>query len=264
MGQSDSLRHRRFAAALLVMISAAALAGCEQKSAGLDGADPLNTASTSPVSLKDTAKAGEAYQADPKNPAKAVAYANALGGIGQTDKQMQILKQLYLSNPDDPKVGAIYGKKLIGIGQGNAAIPVLEGVVQNPSADWRVHSALGSAYDQDGQFEAARSQYEKALAKKPDEMSILNNMGMSHILQGDPKNAETILRKASQSPKARGEPRIRQNLALAVGLQGRFDEARRIASEDLPADQVEANIEYLETMLSKSNTWKQLSEEAPG
>jgi Flp pilus assembly protein TadD len=264
MGQSGFSRQRRFAATLLVMISAAALAGCEQKSAGLEDSDPMSTASTGSMSLKDAAKAGEAYKGDPSNPAKAIAYANALGSIGQTEKQMQVLKQLYLSNPDEPKIGAIYGKRLIGIGQGNAAIPVLEGVAQNPAADWRVNSALGSAYDQDGQFEAASGQYEKALAKKPGELSILNNMGMSHILRGDPKTAEEIFRKASKLPKARTEPRIRQNLALAVGLQGRFDEARRIASEDLPADQVEANIAYLETMLSKSNTWKQLSEDTPG
>ena len=55
-------------------------------------------------------------------------------------------------------------------------------------------------------------------------------------------------------------PRVRQNLALVVGLQGRFDEARKIASEDLPPNEVEANLAYLQQMLSQPNTWKQLQE----
>lgn len=262
MWHRASLRQRRFAGALLLMVSASALAACEQKSASLDDADPMSTASTGPGSINNAAKLGAAYQADPQNPGKAVAYANALGSIGQVEKQLQILKSTYLANPTDPRIAAIYGKKLVGAGQGNAAIPVLSPITASGSADWRVNSALGTAFDQAGQFDEARAQYDKALAKKPGETSVLNNMGMSYILQGDPKNAEAVLRKAQASPKAKSEPRIRQNLALAVGLQGRFDEARQIASEDLPPDQVEANMEYLRKMMSKSNTWQQLSEES--
>ena len=78
------------------------------------------------------------------------------------------------------------------------------------------------------------------------------------------KQAESTLRQVSMLPKAASEPRIRQNLALVVGLQGRFDEARKIASEDLPPDQVEANMVYLQKMLSQPNTWQQLSGETQG
>jgi Flp pilus assembly protein TadD len=61
-------------------------------------------------------------------------------------------------------------------------------------------------------------------------------------------------------PAAASNPRIRQNLALVVGLQGRFDEAKKIASEDLPPDQVEANMAYLQQMLASQNTWAKLKE----
>jgi Flp pilus assembly protein TadD len=46
---------------------------------------------------------------------------------------------------------------------------------------------------------------------------------------------------------------VRQNLALVVGLQGRFDEAEGIARADLPPDQATANVAYLRQMLSQSN-----------
>jgi Flp pilus assembly protein TadD len=83
---------------------------------------------------------------------------------------------------------------------------------------------------------------------------------MSYALQGDLKEAEKTLRMADALPKAASEPRIRQNLALVVGLQGRFEEASAIASKDLPPQQVEANMAYLKTMLSQPNTWQQLQE----
>ena len=47
---------------------------------------------------------------------------------------------------------------------------------------------------------------------------------------------------------------------LFRSLQGRFDEAKKIASEDLPPDQVEANMAYLQQMLASSNTWAKLKE----
>jgi Flp pilus assembly protein TadD len=49
-----------------------------------------------------------------------------------------------------------------------------------------------------------------------------------------------------------------------VGLQGRFEESRKIASEDLPPDEVEANMAYLQKMLSQPNIWQQLSGDTQG
>ena len=53
---------------------------------------------------------------------------------------------------------------------------------------------------------------------------------------------------------------VRQNLALAIGLQGRFDEAQQIARQELSAEQAEANVAYLRGMLSQQNAWKQLAQ----
>ena len=54
---------------------------------------------------------------------------------------------------------------------------------------------------------------------------------------------------------------MRQNLALVVGLQGRFDEAEKIAGSELSPDQAQANITYLRSMLSQQNAWNQLKDE---
>jgi Flp pilus assembly protein TadD len=57
------------------------------------------------------------------------------------------------------------------------------------------------------------------------------------------------LRRATAQPG--GGPKARQNLALVVGLQGRFAEAESIARADLPPDEAAANVVYLKQMLSQ-------------
>jgi Flp pilus assembly protein TadD len=51
---------------------------------------------------------------------------------------------------------------------------------------------------------------------------------------------------------------VRQNLALVVGLEGRFKEAEQIARADLPPDEAAANVAYLRAMLAQPNNWKKL------
>lgn len=257
-------RPRRNLASALVLAAAFATAACQSKTASLDSLDSMSTASTAKASFSATAALGKKWEADPSNIATGIAYANGLEALGQTDRQMGVLKTLAGRHPEDPKLQSLYAKKLIAAGRAGESIAVFESAVASGNADWRLLSALGSAYDQQGRYAEARTQYGKALQLQPEEISVLNNMGMSYALEGDLKQAEIRLRQAAMLPKAATEPRIRQNLALVVGLQGRFDEARKIASEDLPADQVEANMAYLQRMLSQPNTWQQLSGETQG
>ncbi len=254
----------RYLSLVLAITAAAALGGCQQTKAGLDGSAALTTSSAAPVSFGATAELGKKWQADPSNVNTGLAYANALESTGQTDKQLAVYASLHEANPANGKLAAIYGKKLVSNGRSNAAIPVLETAANAPDADWRVHSALGSAYDQQGLYDKARRNYQLALAADKDNLTVLNNMGMSFALEGNLKQAEATFRQADGLPRARAEPRIRQNLALVVGLQGRFDEASQLAREDLPPDQVEANMAYLRKMLAQPNTWQQLSGGADG
>ena len=63
--------------------------------------------------------------------------------------------------------------------------------------------------------------------------------------------AESELRIAVKMRGANSQ--IRQNLALVVGLQGRFDESRALFAAELPADQVEANMSYIRALLTQQN-----------
>jgi tetratricopeptide (TPR) repeat protein len=77
----------------------------------------------------------------------------------------------------------------------------------------------------------------------PDHPSVLNNLALAYIADGRPSVAEPLLRTAVASKGAR--PKIRQNLVLALGLQGKYDEAKRIAATDLSQDKAKASVAYL-------------------
>lgn len=251
-------------AATLLLSGSLLLMGCQNKSANLETTDPLTTASSSEPSFKRTMELGDQWRANPQDTRLGIAYADSLGQLGQTQQQSEVYQRLAALNPQDPTIMSIYGKKLIETGRSSEAIGVLEPLANSGKADWKLLSALGSAYDQDGQHSMAREQYKKALAQKPDDVSVMNNMGMSYALEGNLPAAEKTLKAAVAQPTAPKFPKVRQNLALVVGLQGRFDESREIASKDLPPDEVEANLAYLQKMLSQPNTWQQLSNGSSG
>ena len=258
-------RRGRYIAMVLALSSATMLAGCTKQATRMDPSGNISTASTAPVSFEAVAELGKKWEANTADVNKGLAYANALESIGQSDKQLQVYEQLVQKNPGNAKLAGLYGRRLVAAGRSAEAIPVLERAASGGgSSDWRVLSALGSAYDQEGLYQKARPQYEKALAADPQNLSVMNNMGMSYALEGNLKQAEATLRKADSLPRSKSEPRIRQNLALVVGLQGRFEEASSLAREGLPPEQVEANMAYLQKMLSQPNTWQQISDGSKG
>ena len=114
--------------------------------------------------------------------------------------------------------------------------------------DWHILSAQGAVLDQMGRHADAQRYYVTALKIVPDEPSVLSNLGLSYALSKDLPNAEATLRRAAAHRPV--DPRVRQNLALVVGLQGRFAEAETIARADLPPDEAAANVAYLRQMLA--------------
>ena len=70
---------------------------------------------------------------------------------------------------------------------------------------------------------------------------------MSYVLSKDLPKAEEALRQAYGH--ASGDPRVRANLALVVGLRGNMAEAEKIAKADLPPEEAAANVTQLKMLL---------------
>ena len=153
-----------------------------------------------------------------------------------------------MQNPNDKVVLGEYGRALADIGQYEQALTVFDRAHTPEQPDWQILSAQGAVLDQLGRHQEAQRHYLTALKIVPNEPSVLSNLGLSYALSKDLKDAEATLRLAVAQHST--DPRVRQNLALVVGLEGRFDEAEQIARADLPPDQAAANVAYLRQMLA--------------
>jgi Flp pilus assembly protein TadD len=190
-----------------------------------------------------------AYKAKPDDVATAMPYAQGLRATGQRAQAVAVLEQASIKHPHDKTLLGAYGRALAEIGNYNQALEVFSRAHSPDMPDWHILSAQGAVLDQLGRYEEARRYYASALKIVPDEPSVLSNLGLSYALSKDLKKAETTLRRATGQPGV--GPRARQNLALVVGLQGRFTEAETIARADLPPEEAAANVEYLRQMLAQ-------------
>jgi Flp pilus assembly protein TadD len=250
MRQQSSLA-RFLASAAVTAILAAGLGGCQtmsditgsitSKAEPGPGADPRGAVEAY----------GERYRANPKDAEAALAYGQALRATGQRDQAVAVLEQATIAHPGNRTLLAGYGRALVDNGNFQQAFDVLSRAHTPDNPDWRILSVQGAALDQLGRHDDARRYYASALKIVPDEPSVLSNLGLSYVLSRDLPKAEETLRRAFASTRA--DARVRQNLGLVVGLQGRFAEAESIVKADLPAEQAAANVAYLKQMLSRKD-----------
>lgn len=250
--------------AAVAAIASLLLGGCAQTSKMTTGSvsaprmtKPIE-AMSAPELRGALASYGAAYDKNPKEKTIGLSYASALQMSGRNDQSLAVMQQVAIAHPDDRAVLAAYGKALAASGNLQKALETVRRAQTPDNPDWRLLSAEGAILDQIGQSPAARTLYRKALDIQPGEPSVLSNLGMSHLLANDLGTAESYLRQASSRPGA--DSRIRQNLALVVGLQGRFEEAQTIASAELSPEDAAANVAYLKQMLSQRNTWSMLKD----
>jgi Flp pilus assembly protein TadD len=237
------------------------LASCSSKRGDTTGSIP-NTSKpieqmTQPELAAVTRSAGDRYAKNPKDRTAGLQYATVLRMTGKSTQALAVMRQVAILHPNDRDVLAAYGKAQAGAGELEQALGTIARAQTPDRPDWKLKSAEGAILDQLGRAEQARAAYREALDIKPNEPSVLSNLGMSYLLTRDLKTAETYLRSAISQPGA--DSRVRQNLALVVGLQGRFQEAEVIARQELTAEQADANMSYLKAMLAQDNNWQKLS-----
>src|SRR6195256_1813992 len=250
MRQQSSLA-RLLASAAVTAILAAGLGGCQtmsditgsltSKAEASPGADPRSS-----VDLY-----GERYRNNPKDAEAALAYGQALRATGQRAQAVAVLEQGTIAHPGNKPLLAGYGRALADNGNFQQAVDTLARAHTPDNPDWRILSVQGTVLDQMGRHDEARRYYDSALKIVPEEPSVLSNLGLSYVLSKDLPKAEETLRRAYGN--ARADARVRQNLGLVVGLQGRFAEAETIVKADLPAEEEAANVAYLQEMLSRKD-----------
>ena len=194
------------------------------------------------------------YQANPGDAEAAMAYAKVLRSNEQRAQAVAVLQQASIRNPSNMPLLGAYGRALADAGEYAEALDALGRAHTPDNPDWRILNAQGAVLDQMGRHDEAQRHYSAALKIVPNEPSVLSNLGLSYLLQKNLKRAEFTLRKAVG--QANASPKVRQNLALVIGLEGRYAEAEKIASADLPPSEAAANVTYLRQMLSQQDDLK--------
>ena len=161
-----------------------------------------------------------------------------------------------------------------------AAIQFAEQAVEKTPNDAGFRALLGSAYFAGGRFRSAEAAYKDALSiysnqpqvvlklalveiaqgKNAEALSYLEagrdvldpaDYGLAVALAGQPERAIDVLQNVARGQDA--DARVRQNLALAYALAGDWTNARTVAAQDVPGDQLDARIHQWMQMTTPGN-----------
>lgn len=180
---------------------------------------------------------------NPADPVAGVKLAASLRELGQFDQAADAAQAVLTAQPDNYEAMLEFGRDQIARGQGFYGIAALEKAKAAAPGDWRPLSLLGVAYNQVRRADDARAAWNEGLQLSADNPEILTNAAVAQMTDGNLTGAETLLRRAVAQPGA--TTKMRLNLALVLGLQGKTPEAEQIIRRDLPPEQADRNLQWL-------------------
>ncbi|MGQ0673629.1 MAG: tetratricopeptide repeat protein [Hyphomicrobium sp.] len=240
----------------IVSLCSLTLGGCAGVGDGI--APSLFASSTPPPSAADEPKApqdelqkateywGKQYAEKPSDLDTALSYAKNLKALGQKQQALGVLQQASMFHATDRRLNSEYGRLALELDQVSVADKLLAAADDPTSPDWRVLSARGTVLAKQGRYQEAIPLYEKAQQLSADQPSVLNNLALAYAMSGEAARAEDVLRRVSANG---GNAKVRQNLALVLGLQGKYDEATKVGSEVMNASNATSNTDILKRMV---------------
>jgi Flp pilus assembly protein TadD len=249
--QSSDIRHclLKAAAVAALALAAAALSGCGSFGDRTGSVRPAGAAAapSSEEDLRAYAEASRArYERNPGEKTASIDYARALRKLTRTSEAVAVMQVAAVKAPKDEQVLGEYGKALADDGQLAQAKDVLSRAYTPDDPKWDVLSVQGAVADRMGDHDAAMAFYREALKIAPNEPGVLTNMGLSLALTKQLPEAERVLRQAAASPAA--DATTRGDLALVLGLEGKYAEAERVGETDLSPEAARANVEAVKRM----------------
>jgi len=182
-------------------------------------------------------------EANPTDAVAGVKLAQALRELGRYDQAAEAAQATLTVQPNNLDALLELGRAHIARGQAFYGVAPLEKARDLAPRDWRAYSLLGVAYEQVRRVDDAHAAWNQALVLSPDNPDVLTNAATAALTHGDAPGAETLLRRAVAQPTA--SAKVRQNLAMVLGLQGKMGEAEQILRRELPPEQAEQNLQWL-------------------
>uniref|UniRef100_UPI001595122A tetratricopeptide repeat protein n=1 Tax=Novosphingobium sp. B 225 TaxID=1961849 RepID=UPI001595122A len=169
------------------------------------------------------------------SPDKTAQAAQTALAKGQVDKAIQLAEGLVAAAPREPAYRALLGHAYLKSGRFESAVTTFNDAMK--LGDNTSRTALGLALSN------------VAAGKPRDAVAILDDwrdaipaadLGLALALAGESSRGVAILSDALRSGDA--SAKVRQNLAYAYALDGRWRDARVMAAMDVPADQIDARL----------------------
>jgi Flp pilus assembly protein TadD len=254
-------RQRPRAAAVGLLIASFLLVGCQQFAMGdITGSivrDPYAALPSSLPELQNYAEdLGRRYDADPYNKRIALAYARVLRALTRYEQAVAVVQKLAAKYPKDMDVLGAYGKALVDAGRLRETQEVLPQAHTPEQRNWSILSAQGPVSDELGDHDQAQAYYAAALKIAPNQPEVLSNLGLSYALSKQLPLAEATLQQAAAQPGA--DMRVRQNLALVLALEGKFDAAQTVAQRDLSPIDAAENVTAIKQMIAQADPWNEI------
>ena len=243
--------------ALSALVVALALfqAGCDMPGQSIGQGLSRQTPPTDEAHLRPYVEMmADRYAANPDDKTIALYYATGLRRLTQHAQAVAVLQRLAVKRPHDLEVLSAYGKALADAGRLQEAQTVLAHAHLPERPDWSILSAQGSVADQLGDHAQAQSYYLTALKIRPNQPQVMSNLGLSYALERKFPLAETTLRDAAAQPTA--DMRVRQNLALVLAVEGKYQDAEEVARRDLSPIDAAENVTSIKQMIAQSDTWR--------
>ena len=216
-----------------------------------DAAAPFKKASSAEVQtmmrddpLTQAAFFANQFDHDPTDAQMGLHLSNALRALGRNAEAADTAHKVLLFAPKDTDVLMAAARAHIADNNAFYAIDPLQQIIVLKPRDWQAYSLIGVAYGQVKRPDDAQAAWAMALKLSPNNATVLTNIAMAKVQSGDLAGAEPLLRTAAAQKDATMQ--VRQNLALVLGLEGKMTEAEKLLREDLPPQQADANLAWLQ------------------
>lgn len=168
-------------------------------------------------------------------PDKTAAAAQSALSKGQVDKAIELAEALVASSPREPAYRALLAHAYLKAGRFQSASATFDDAMK--LGDNSAKTALGLALSYSA---AGRNRDAVAILDDWRDAIPVADLGLALALAGEPTRGSAVLADALRNGE--NTPKLRQNLAYAYALDGRWREARIMMMQDVPADQIDARI----------------------
>ncbi|RKO36230.1 tetratricopeptide repeat protein, partial [Burkholderia mallei] len=183
-----------------------------------------------------------ALKADPRSLPAQVGLGDAMYQTGELARAGVLYAQAAAAAPDDPR--AQLGLARVALRERHLDDALARYAKLNAARPDNIAAAagLGTVLDLLGRHDDAQRVYRAALARHPDAHALKTDLGLSLVLADRAREGANVLLDIAGLPNAPAQ--AREDLALAYGMLGNDDAAKRILVHDLPAASAEDNLRF--------------------